>query len=310
MAQPTFRDFRATVAAVRRVSPSFVRVTLRDPDLCRFGDTCLDQRIKLVFPLETGPDAQPDADPFASFPTGDTWYLEWREMPEDRRNTFRTYTPSAVRRSEGEVDVDVAVHGDTGPGSRWALGVQVGDPVMLWGPDAEVPGHEAAGVDWTPGTAERFLLAGDETALPAIVNVLRVLDPLATGQAFLEVPSADDVRPVIAPTGVDVVWLPRDAGQAPGERLVAELPARLTVEPRAPGVAADAHASDAPDVTDEAEAVPWELAEVTGAGQAYAWLAAESGTVKALRRHLVRERGWDRRQVAFMGYWKQGVSQV
>jgi NADPH-dependent ferric siderophore reductase len=28
--------------------------------------------------------------------------------------------------------------------------------------------------------------------------------------------------------------------------------------------------------------------------------------VKGLRRHLVRERGVDRRSVAFMGYWRDG----
>ncbi|NUP75157.1 MAG: siderophore-interacting protein, partial [Sinomonas sp.] len=55
-----------------------------------------------------------------------------------------------------------------------------------------------------------------------------------------------------------------------------------------------------------------------GAGEApgatvrpfYAWIAGESGVVKELRRYLVRECGIDREQVAFMGYWKQGVAQA
>jgi NADPH-dependent ferric siderophore reductase len=40
----------------------------------------------------------------------------------------------------------------------------------------------------------------------------------------------------------------------------------------------------------------------------YAWIAGESWMVKALRRSLVTELGVDRRQVAFMGYWREGVS--
>src|SRR5699024_12108996 len=48
----------------------------------------------------------------------------------------------------------------------------------------------------------------------------------------------------------------------------------------------------------------WET--TTGQGEFYAWLAGEAGTIKALRRHLVSELGIDRRQVSFMGYWRQG----
>ncbi|WP_374928685.1 siderophore-interacting protein [Kytococcus sedentarius] len=306
MSKPNYRDFRATVSAVQRISPSFVRVTLADEGLRDFGDTCLDQRIKVVFPLAG---AGAGADPFATFPTGDTWYLEWRELPEAQRNVFRTYTPAAVRRDAGELDIDIAVHGEAGPGSAWALHVQPGDSVMVWGPDATVPGNESVGVDWTPGAAERFLLAGDETAVPAIINILRVLDAGATGQAFLEVPEQGDVREVEAPAGVEVVWLPRDEGQTPGERLARELPERLTVQPGGVGAVAGA-GGEQPDVTDDPEAVPWEVTQVTDSALTYAWFAAESSAVKALRRHLVRECGWDKRQVAFMGYWKQGVSQV
>ncbi|XRQ03404.1 siderophore-interacting protein [Actinomadura welshii] len=42
---------------------------------------------------------------------------------------------------------------------------------------------------------------------------------------------------------------------------------------------------------------------------AYAWIAGESAEVKVLRRHLVRERGLDRRAVTFTGYWRRGASE-
>ena len=38
----------------------------------------------------------------------------------------------------------------------------------------------------------------------------------------------------------------------------------------------------------------------------YAWIAGEAGPVKRLRRYLVQEVGVDRKQIAFMGYWRQG----
>ena len=40
----------------------------------------------------------------------------------------------------------------------------------------------------------------------------------------------------------------------------------------------------------------------------YAWIAGESWLVKALRRSLVNELGLERAQVAFMGYWREGVA--
>lgn len=42
---------------------------------------------------------------------------------------------------------------------------------------------------------------------------------------------------------------------------------------------------------------------------AYAWIAGESAAVKALRRHLVNERGLDRRAVTFTGYWRRGATE-
>jgi NADPH-dependent ferric siderophore reductase len=38
----------------------------------------------------------------------------------------------------------------------------------------------------------------------------------------------------------------------------------------------------------------------------YSWLAGEAGVIKQLRRHLVAERGLNRKSVAFMGYWRLG----
>ena len=50
-----------------------------------------------------------------------------------------------------------------------------------------------------------------------------------------------------------------------------------------------------------------EIASDDAAGR-YFWIAGESGVVTTLRRHLVKDLGIDRAQVAFMGYWRRGVA--
>ncbi|MER6583390.1 SIP domain-containing protein, partial [Nonomuraea sp. NPDC001023] len=82
---------------------------------------------------------------------------------------------------------------------------------------------------------------------------------------------------------------------------VAEAAARLL-----PAGAAGAEPEEI-DVDADAE-ILWEIPE-TGDGPCYAWLAGEAAVIKRLRRHLVSERGMDRKAVAFMGYWRQGRSE-
>ncbi|MET9829267.1 siderophore-interacting protein [Streptomyces sp. NPDC006385] len=50
-------------------------------------------------------------------------------------------------------------------------------------------------------------------------------------------------------------------------------------------------------------------ARLPAAEHPYVWIAGESGSVKALRRHFVGERGVDRRRVTFVGYWRQGLTE-
>jgi NADPH-dependent ferric siderophore reductase len=47
-----------------------------------------------------------------------------------------------------------------------------------------------------------------------------------------------------------------------------------------------------------------------GARPFYAWIAGEAAVIKDVRRYLVREVGIDRKQVAFMGYWRQGKAEL
>jgi NADPH-dependent ferric siderophore reductase len=293
-----WRFFRTEVRRVERLSPSFLRVTFTGDGLDRFADNGFDQRIKLIPPLPGGG--------LDHFPTGADWYTEWRELPDGLRNPIRTYTVRAVRPELAEVDVDMVLHGVSGPASRWAVEAGPGSAAILLGPNADHDGVHG-GIDFhPPAHADCLLLGGDETAVPAIASILSRLPAGTVGEALLEVPAGDDVLDLVAPAGMRVTWLARD-GAVHGERLV---PAMRQATRRILGDRPAGPVAELEDV-DVDHDILWEVPEepVTDASRCYAWLAGEAAMIKKLRRHLVAECGVDRRSVAFMGYWRLGRSE-
>ena len=57
----------------------------------------------------------------------------------------------------------------------------------------------------------RILLAVDETALDALVDVIAMLPGSTRGQVFIEVASDDDIVPLDSPELVAVAWLTRES---------------------------------------------------------------------------------------------------
>lgn len=353
VAQP-FRMFRVRVARVRRLSPSFVRLTFTGSDLDQMADNGYDQRIKLILPVP-GHSLEP-------LPTGDDWYAAWRRLPDELRNPVRTYTIRRVRPLRREVDVDMVLHGidgsgPCGPAAQFASCARPGDGAALLGPDAAYPGRHGGLEFRPPSPCSPLLLAADETGVPAVANIVRALPRDAVGHVLLEVPHPDDRFDLGAPAGVHVSWAAR--GHAThGSHLLTmvhatDLPGRVRVSdttgalaapgaqgaPGAPGAlgaptaraAAGRQSDDQSDRgrgqaaeaaeaegADGVDAVLWDVPEepprpdplpdpssFLGAGP-YAWVAGEASTVRAIRRHLVNDQGWDRRTVAFMGYWRLG----
>lgn len=211
-AQPSYRAFAVTVGRVERLSPSFTRVTFVGADLAGFGRDGLDQRIKIVLPDAAG--CAPRVEDF----TGD-WYQAWREQPEAERHPFRTYSIRALR-GEGaatELDVDFVLHGtgpSAGPASRWVADAQVGDRVVVNGPNAAYDGPPVGLEFDPPAAAARLILAGDETAAPAVCAILEQLPAGTDVDAFLEVPTPGDALDVDLPLGARLTWLPRTPGPA------------------------------------------------------------------------------------------------
>ena len=308
--RPAYRSFRVQVSRVERLAPHFTSVTFAGDDLRDFGTAGLDQRVKVVLPLpEIG---------FAAFPDGDDWYGAWRELPAELRNPFRTYTVRAVRPEEREVDIVFVGHGDAGPASAWAEAATPGDEIVRIGPD-ELSVGRTVGIDWRPGEVETLLLAGDETAAPAIASIVESLPADASGVALIEVPADGDRLEMRAPAGVEVRWLARDeAGCSHGGLLVPAVRDWVVRHLAARGlptndvdVDAAAEALAAAEHEDLADTPLWDVPEGHSLdGECYAWLAGEAAAITTLRRFLVREAGLDRRQVAFMGYWRMGRAEL
>jgi NADPH-dependent ferric siderophore reductase len=300
------------VVSVERLSPSFVRFELGGDTLAQLGvdGPFYDQRIKLIFPNDDGRlPSFADAD--------DSWWTSWLEIPEAERGHLRTYTIREVRgeRVETRMVVDIVLHqaeGATGAGSAWAAQAAVGDRLVTIAPRRDVA---YGGIEFDPGTASEVLLVADETAVPAVCSILEDLPASARGAALLEVPESADaeaLRGQRAPAGVRVVWLPRDGAEL-GSLLEAEVRSHLALG----GVAVE------PVTEDDIDPDLWETPTYSSSGESvdapvasmghdldgvYAWIAGESKVVTGLRRLLVKELGMDRRQVAFMGYWRRGVS--
>lgn len=297
--RPAYRPYAVTVARTERLSPHFVRVVFTGDDLEWFGTAGLDQRIKVVFPLDG---AYAD---FGQHEGAGDWYDRWRALPHEQRNPFRTYTVRRIDPQARELSVDFVVHHDAGPAGAWAEAATTGDELIIVGPDERSP-HSRGGIDWHPGTARRLLLVGDETAAPAICSILESLDPRCEVDAFIEVPDAGDaLDPVIAPSA-RLRWLVR-GDAAHGETLISAVTAWTEVNGELLGRASAPRPQQLEEIDVDLELL-WDSPE-DGEGEFYAWMAGEAATIKLLRRLLVSGCGVDRKRVAFMGYWRNGQAE-
>ena len=288
--EPPYTAVDVRVDAVRDLCPSMRRVTLSGEGLRKAASLCLDRRIKLVLP-------RCDGDALVGIPRSPDWYAALVSLPANDQPSVRTYTARAMRPDKAELDVDVVRHGTSGPAGRWIETVSAGDRLVVAVPRAEVEGIDTVGLAWRPGSAKQILVAGDETAAPAIANIAASLGADVVGTILVEMPTAEDAWPLTAPPGVEVRLLCRD-GEAPGSLLERELHA-LPWPPEAPETVPDGY-------LDDDAGTLWDEPVSDADGEHFAWLAGESGAVKRMRRFLVRERGCPRDRVAFMGYWRQG----
>ncbi|MBM7831590.1 NADPH-dependent ferric siderophore reductase [Agromyces cerinus] len=242
------------VARAARISPHFVRLTVTGDDLVGWRHLGFDQWFRLAVPVTDG--ARFDN---LSGTYDMAGYLRYLTLPRATRPVIRNYTVREFRPDELELDIDFVVHGDGGVAGPWAGSLPIGASVALID----------QGCGFRPVEADRTLFVGDESALPAVLGILRDLPRDARGDALIELADIDDRQHVEAPDGVDVHWIVRRPGQAPGAAVLD-------------------HLRQLPEFE----------------GSVYAFAAGESKLATGARRHLVGERGVPKGNVTFCGYWR------
>jgi NADPH-dependent ferric siderophore reductase len=244
---PTFR--RVEVRRVERVTARLVRVTFGGTEL---EGLTVDQPAASVRLLLPSPGS------------GELVMPEWNGneflLADGRRPTIRTFTPWRVDPEALELDLGIVVHG-TGAASEWAETARPGDAGAISGP----------GRGYTiDAEASAFLLAGDETAIPAITQLLEGVPADTPVHVHVEAGHPDARLALPDHQHAAIEWHDLPSGVAPGEMLVAAV-------------------SDA------------EIAPGTKV-----WAAGEAAAVWRVRRHLFDDLGLPRAQATVRGYWKHG----
>jgi len=235
------------VIARKAITPHLVSLTLGGPELDGLDPGLPAASVRLLVPQD-GELVLP------------TWNGNEFLLPDGTRPALRTLTPRRFRADPPELDVEVVLHGD-GPLSTWVETVEPGAVAAVSG--------TGRGYTVDP-SAEHHLLAGDETALPAISVLLETLPPTARVAVLLEV-ARPDARFELPPHPfATVAWHDLPPSAPPGAALEAA---------------------------------------VTTAGidpAARVWVAGEAAGVQRVRKHLFDERGLARSQCTVRGYWKHG----
>jgi len=249
------------VLRVQDVTPGMRRVTLGGAGLAAhtapngfpvaaFRSDGVDDEFKIIL-------KHPDLTE-ALGPTQADGVLSW---PRDEKAIVRTYTVRRWDEAAGELDVDFVNHG-VGPATSWANRVQIGEQVQIAGPKMSA-GHPR-GADW-------LLIAGDETALPAIGRWLEEWPAGTPAQVFIEIGAPADRQQLVVPDGVQVTWLSRD-GATPGTTTL---------------------------LLDAVRAAAW------WPGKPFVWAAGEAVSLTPLRRWLRTEKQLPREQLDITGYWRR-----
>jgi NADPH-dependent ferric siderophore reductase len=237
------------VRRVETVGARLVRVTLAGPELAGFAVDLPGASVRLLLP--------------SAGATGlvlPTWRGNEFLLPDGQRPVIRSLTPLRVAADSLELDVAILMHGN-GPASQWATTAAPGNVVAVSGPGR---GYSIA------EEAPAFLLVGDESALPAIGQLLAALPPAAPAQVHIEVADPDGRVPLPRRGPTTLHWHDLAPGTAPGATLVAAVR--------------------------EADIIPG----------AQIWAAGEAAAMQRIRRHLFEDRGLPRAQATVRGYWKVG----
>ncbi|GHD52957.1 siderophore-interacting protein [Streptomyces galbus] len=257
------------VTDITRITPRMARVTFEADHLDDSVGLSPDQQLKLCFPRPG--QERPLLPQQSDDATG--WYQAFLAIPEDERPWMRSFTLRRRVPGTRTVEVDFVLHGDNGPASAWAGSARPGDRLGMVGPSALYAGPVSLTDSIT--SADWLLIVGDETALPAIGTLLEALPERTPAHVYVEVADHAEQQTFRTAGDVGLHWLYRDGVQAGHSDVLLNAVRGAAFPP----------------------------------GRPFAWLAGEAGVVRTLRRHLVDDRGFDKRAIDFSGYWRLKLTQ-
>ena len=240
-----------TVTAITDMTPLMRRIRLAG-DMAGFASLGHADHIKAFF---FAPGVTPELPPIG--PNG-------AEFRPGTRPEMRDYTPRSWNIEEGWIDLDFVLHGD-GPASGWAANVRTGDTLVIGGP---------RGSQVVPLAFDWYLLAGDETALPAIGRRIEEMPAGTKVFAVIEVENRAEEQSFKTAADLTIVYVHRNGAAAGTTSLVHDAIA--------------------------AAGLPQ--------GEAYAFIAGEVTMARSVKAHLVDERGFNPEWVKAAGYWHLGVA--
>lgn len=239
------------VVSVTDITPLMRRIRLSG-DMAGFASVGHADHIKVfIFPEGVAPKIVPIGERGAEFAEG--------ERPE-----MRDYTPRYWNVAEGWIDLDFVLHGD-GPASGWAAQATPGQKLLIAGPRGSLVVPPA--YDW-------YLLAGDETALPALGRRIEELPPGSKIVAIIEVDSLAEEQSFDTQANLSLTYLYRDGRPAGTTSLILDAIKSISFP----------------------------------AGDGYAYIAGESSMSKSVKAHLIETRGFNPDYVRAAGYWLSGVA--
>ncbi|HTN63458.1 MAG TPA: siderophore-interacting protein [Devosia sp.] len=187
------------------------------------------------------------------------------EFPDGHpRPQMRDYTPRAFDAAANTLDIDFVLHGD-GAASSWAAQAAIGQKLLIGGPRGSLIVPPA--FDW-------YLLAGDETALPALGRRIEELPAGAKVLTVIEVASPAEEQRFKTATDLSLTYVHRNGRPAGTTTLILDA----------------IRAAQFP------------------AGDAYAYIAGEAAMSRSVREHLTAERGFNPEWIKAAGYWVLGVA--
>ncbi len=219
------------VSGVERLTPGMLRITFTGEALSDFVSLSPDDHLKLFVPTLTGEIVR------------------------------RDYTPRRYNQRAKTLVIDIAIH-DAGPATLWALNAKPGDTIQIGGPKSS---------SVLPSDIRRWLLVGDETALPAIGRRIEEAPAGTNITSIVAVPGPQDHQAFKTAANLTAHWAHRPLAAANDPRPLLDIIKTIDLKP-----------------------------------ETFAWVAAEAHVARAIRSWLIDKRGHPKSWLKAGGYWVVG----